>query len=151
MQQSTSKTPCRRVGLRRIPSTSKSNPTASPQGTTSGNDATNFGAAQLNDKNRGSGLLFERRPVIKPEIPSEPSLSDIESSGFCTVAFQDDSSKAKEDNGGPFKKPKLSLSETPPTLDDLHSLQRRVALKEKQLKELRQAEIICRKVTFTQF
>ncbi|XP_034255237.1 uncharacterized protein LOC117653568 [Thrips palmi] len=143
-QQTTTKTPCRAVGLRRIPSASKSEPILTSACTSHDNDAT--------PKSHCSSLKI--KPMVRRSLPPLRCLSNIDMSpaeaGESKKENPDMTSKRtfspnEISDANATKKLKICSTTTSPTLDDLQSLRRRIAAKEKRLKELRQAEIICKK------
>lgn len=164
MQQGPSKTPCRRIGLRRIPSTSKSG--LSPALTLSLESSTGF--SDTPNSCKVSKKLEKIRPVrnLLSDIHAVPSKSSpakvegISSSAELSIQSSSDASAQQpssrkeplldfdycDSSSNVTKKQKTNLSVTPPTMADWNALQRNVILKEKHLKELRQADIIRKKV-----
>lgn len=163
MEQGTSKTPCRRIGLRRITSASKSDATA--KSTECKRQAetpkSNVGLFLMSNtgkiaKDVPPSISKSESPVMQTDNESVLKVENTPQSGrkgdskfpypfSSPCSSRSDTSKdnsyCQESNA---KKLKLDLPETV-TVEELHTLQRKVGLKERRLKELRQAGIICRK------
>lgn len=148
-QQAATKTPCRGVGLRRIPSASKSEPilTSTLSCTAFENDETPKSHGSLL-KTMGRKSMPPMRCLSNIDIPSGKASSigsQLESPDNPHVTSKRPHSLIETSDASTPKKPKLSPTIIAPTVDDLQSLRKRIALKEKRINELRRAEIICRK------
>ncbi|KAK3918773.1 Swi5-dependent recombination DNA repair protein 1-like protein [Frankliniella fusca] len=167
MEQGSSKTPCRRIGLRRIASASKAEPCEAPATSKSADfkphDRVSKSRAGLfsssssssskdmhapNFRSQSSHVMptesWKSTHTAKSSLNARKSDSELnypESSPCSSRVITGEENKCQERNS---KKPKLDLTETI-TVEDLHALQRQVGLKERKLKELRQAEVICKK------
>lgn len=146
-QQSTTKTPCRAVGLRRIPSASKSEPILTSTRTSTSQDidvTPKSHCSSLRGKLTGRSSLPPLRCLSNIDAsPGESSGSKSDNLNLTSKRSHSPNVATDEDTP---KKLKITPTVTSPSLDDLQSLRRRIAVKEKRLKELQRAEIICKKV-----
>lgn len=157
-------TPCRRVGLSKTPnrpcSTPKFEPKASRSFQSEGRDGSPISSHTQLSKKRPSGLVsrFNDGAQASTDTMDTPFLFRLNSNTTCTPSTRteiEDCINLKSSmelgvdlaNGSAVqaKRQKVSSVDIEPTTEDLITLRRRVALKEKHVKELRQAQVICKK------
>ncbi len=169
-------TPCRRVGLRRTASASKSDsksnvtPTTTSSALKTHDDTPKSRVGLFSTDDRSNKVHCSKLVGETPAVPPEPFKSTTTTNILNTSpqdSFQQEkkcepeskhyfsspcSSRLGTNNNNceqrNSKKPKLDLTTTY-TIEDLHALQREVGLKERKLRELRQADIILKKVLAT--
>lgn len=150
------KTPCRRVGLRRIPSASRSDPVSSsvnepivhnhgtPKSRTCQSTTAKY--APLTRRFSDAAVTSTETDTASPTA-GVPKSFDQKTSSISTSLTKrpldmTDTLQENSTRQGKTKMQRLALS---PTVEELNSLRKRVAQKEGQLKELQQAQIICNK------
>lgn len=163
MQENAAKTPCRRIGLRKIPSASSKSEPRSTKSFCGGDETPKSRQSVISNKrgrlgarcysegsrtpaNLGSPLLNKDKTVdTASHTAHSPQLKLIN-------AEENLKSKCNQLDSTITKKQKVdSTHQTDtvkePTIEDLNSLRKRIIQKEKQLQELHQAQVICKKVS----
>lgn len=163
MQENAAKTPCRRIGLRKIPSASSK---SEPRSTQSfcGGDETPKSRQSLTTNKRGrlGARCFSEgsrtpvnfgSPLLNKVVTVDTASHSDHSSQLKRMNAEENlKSKCKQVTSTITKKQKVDSADqthadNEPTIEDLNSLRKRIVQKEKQLQELHQAQVICKKVS----